>query len=106
MTLYRIELALLECDSRQLIRLFLELNFVVGDVLAELFKVRQILIVVIECGDHCLEELVVAETAAALGYAMRVKHGQSWQDALELLHLKLALLHARYDVICVYWPLS
>ena len=75
MALYRIELALLECDSRQLIRLFLELNFVVGDVLAELFKVRQILIVVIECGDHCLEELVVAETAAPLGYAMRVKHG-------------------------------
>ena len=106
MTLYRIELALLECDPRQLIRFFLELNFIVGDVLADLFKVRQVLVVVIKCGDNCLEELVVAETAAALCYAMRVKHGQSWQDALKLLHLKLALLHARYDVICVYWPLS
>ena len=106
MTLYRIELALLECDPRQLIRFFLELNFIVGDVLADLFKVSQILVVVIKCSDHGLEELVVAETAAALCYAMRVKHRQSWQDALKLLHLKLALLHARYDVICVYWPLS
>ena len=70
-----IELALLECNSRQFICLLLELNFVVGDVLAELFKVRQILVVVIKCRDHCLEELIIAETAAPLSYAVRVKHG-------------------------------
>ena len=48
-----------------------------------------------------LEELVIAETLRSRRYPLCVIHGQLRQNALQLIHLTLTLLHGLNQVVWV-----